>query len=71
MDHNGLFEILLKLAEPSIRVEQIGKLSEQIISYMISEKSLVDRDVHEKLKKIKQGEQSEKRKKALEKRKRQ
>lgn len=30
---------------------------------MISEKSLVDRDVHEKLKKIKQGEQSEKRKK--------
>ncbi|KRX07863.1 hypothetical protein PPERSA_10251 [Pseudocohnilembus persalinus] len=69
LNQSQIFQKIIKLAEPSIKVQNIGKISESIIKYITDENSIVDKEVYQKVNDIQLNLKKEKQRKALEKQK--
>lgn len=61
---SGVLDIIYKLADPKIKIKDVGKYCEEIVEYLLSEDPLVDPDVHKYVKDIKTAESLEKKKRA-------
>jgi len=62
---SGVLDIIFKLSDPKIKLKEVGKYCEEIIECLLSSKSLVDPEVQNYIKGLKQSELNEKKKKAL------
>lgn len=60
----GILHSIFQLADPSIKIEEIGKLAEVLIEYLVNEKNNVEKSVQANILKITQSETQRKRERA-------
>ena len=64
LNDQGILHSIYQLADPSIKIEEVGKLSEVLVEYIVNEKNNVDKQVQASIIKIKQEEMQRKKEKA-------
>jgi len=62
---SGILDLVYKLADPKIKLKDVGKYCEEIIEYLLSSNSVVDEETQRYVKDLKQAELAEKKRKAL------
>jgi len=62
---SGILDLIYKLADPKIKLKEVGKYCEEIIEYLLSSNSIVDEETQKYVKELKQAELAEKKRKAL------
>jgi len=62
---SGILDIIFKLSDPKIKLKEVGKYCEEIIECLLSAKSVIDPEVQNYIKELKQHELNEKKRKAL------
>lgn len=60
----GILHSIFQLADPSIKIEEIGKLAEVLIEYLVNEKNNVEKSVQTNILKITQSETQRKKERA-------
>ncbi|KAL4455053.1 hypothetical protein ABPG74_006435 [Tetrahymena malaccensis] len=64
LNEAGILHSIYQLADPTIKIEEVGKISESLIEYIVSEKNNVDKNVQNDILKIKQEDAQKKKEKA-------
>ena len=61
---SGVLDLIYKLADPKIKLKEVGKYCEEIVDYLLSDDSTIDGETQKYIKDLKQAELLEKKKKA-------